>query len=145
MTGAINQIGYVLQVAPTYWESLAAVVAMFGVASLFLQQTLYLVFEVDLFKRLNESSESKPGARVYRTGFDLKPLISVACSLVIIFRFEFDAYAAILQGGASGFTMVLTAIAFSGGATFLHHMMKLIRQVKEAQAAMRISQAKGVE
>lgn len=144
MTAMIGQFGYVIQVASTYWESLAAVLAMFAAGSLFLQQTLLLVFEWDVFEKLNETSRQGKVV-VYRTGFDLKPIISVACALIIVFQFQYDAFAAILQGSPTGFTMVMTAISFSGGSAFLHHLIKAYRQVREAEAELRISQARGTE
>lgn len=131
----------IIQVPPDYWESLAAVFAMFVAGSLFLQQTLALVFGWDVFVRLNEKQRDEHGV-VYRTGVDLKPLIAAASALLVVYQFQFDAFAAIFQGDGSLFTLAATGIAFGGGSDFIHRVIKAYRGVRDAQADLRVEQAK---
>lgn len=131
----------VLQVAPNYWESLAAVLAMFAVGSLFLQQALTMVFEQDVFKRFNERSREGRVVR-YRFVVDTKPVISLACSLVLMFQFQFDVFAAVFQGGVSGFSLVVTALLFSGGAHSVARLYKAYQQIRDAETEQRIAKAK---
>lgn len=129
------------QVSPSYWESLAAVLAMFVVGSLFLQQALLMIFEQDVFRRLNEKKR-EGRAVVYRFVLDLKPVISLAASLLIIFQYQFDVFETVLQGPRTGFTMVMSALLFSGGSLTVSKLHKIYREVQEAESGQRIAQAK---
>lgn len=122
---------------PEFWEALLASFTVFAAGSLVLQVTMLIVFENDLWVLFNgEKKDPK-----YRFPFDLKPFVSLGFSLYVVFRYDFDLYARIFAGETSTVTTVLTGIAFSAGAHFIHGVLDAWRKVQEAEAEMRIKKA----
>jgi len=137
-----------IYVPPEFWEGLAAVLAMFAAGSILLQVTLEHFFQTGLFQVVNERPESTSEVRRYRLarkvfekGVDLKPVLSVLISWAVVAQFDFDAYEAILDGTGSGFTLFLTAVAFSGGSTVMHRIYKAYSAIRVAESNLRVIKA----
>lgn len=125
-----------IEITPVYWENIIALLTAYAILALIIERALYHVFHTKLWGKIEEKIDEHYGGDF----FDLKPWVSVAVSLAVVFKFELDMVASIYKFKPQYLTMVLTALFISGGSTAFYEFFKKMRQLKKHEM-----EAKGIK
>jgi hypothetical protein len=121
----------VAQISPDYWTNFSAMVVAFAFLALLIERALYQVFDSNAWEWLEKSLDKQVGGDY----LDLKPWISVAVSIAIVFKFRLDMVAVIFgKPDAHVLSMLVTGLFVSGGSTGVYKFFKRARQLKDAMA-----------
>jgi len=115
-----------------YYELLVQALTMWGVAAIFLERSLYHIFDTKLWVKVHDYVEEK-------TSVDLKPLIGFLSSWYLCNLFQFDLYAKAFGKPGSWVTILFTGLAIAGGATGFFKALARLRQIKDAAALKKIN------
>ncbi|MCD6205459.1 MAG: hypothetical protein J7L22_07335 [Candidatus Marinimicrobia bacterium] len=111
------------------WENFIAVIAIFAFLALVIERSLYQVFDSKLWKKIEEVLDTQAGGDF----LDLKPWISVAVSIAVVFRLKIDMVSMVYNRAEPDFlTLVLTGLFIAGGSTGIYKFLKRARKLKEA-------------
>ncbi|HUI30936.1 MAG TPA: hypothetical protein VLX91_12035 [Candidatus Acidoferrales bacterium] len=128
--GAINE---------SYWETFVAIMAAFAFLALLIERALYQVFDSRIWKWVEAYLDRQTGLDY----FDLKPWISAAVSIAIVFQFNLDMVRTIFNSTESHpLSMIITGLFVSGGSTGVYKFFKRARQVKDAMAEQKMTLVK---
>lgn len=126
------------QISPDYWENLFAVFLGFAILALIIERALYQVFDSKLWKRVEAWLDESAGGDFV----DVKPWISVAVSMVVVFQLRLDMIGMIYRAEAPrNVTLVLTGLFVAGGSTGVYKFFRRARKLRDAATAQRIAAA----
>lgn len=127
-----------LQIRPDYWENLLAVFFAFAVLALVIERALYQVFDTKDWKSFEVWIARQAGGDF----LDLKPWISVAVSMVIVFQFRLDMIGMLFSAdGARTVSLALTGLFVAGGSTGVYKFFRRARKLREAVNAQQVAAA----
>jgi hypothetical protein len=122
-----------------YWETFVAMIAAFAFLAILIERALYQVFDSKVWKWIESNLDREVGADY----LDLKPWISAAVSIAIVFEFNLDMVKAIFNSTQTHpLSMIVTGLFLSGGSTGVYKFFKRARQLKDAMAQQKIVEAK---
>ncbi len=128
-----------LQIRPDYWENFLAVMLAFGVLALIIERALYQVFDAKVWAKVEAFLDEQAGGDFV----DLKPWISVAISLAIVFTLRLDMIAMIFSSDAPrNLSMFVTGLFIAGGSTGIYKFFRRARKLRDAVSEQRIADAK---
>ena len=116
------------QISPDYWENFAAIIVAFAVLALIIERSLYQIFDTKLWGWMESRADKQAGGDYV----DLKPWISAAVSILIVYRLNLDMVAMIYNAERShNISLVVTGLFLAGGSTGIYKFFKRARKLKE--------------
>ena len=116
------------EISPEYWENFVAIIIAFAFLALIIERALYQVFDTKLWKAIEKSLDKQVGGDY----LDLKPWLSAAVSIVIVFKFKLDMIAMIFKlKETQDISLVVTGLFLAGGSTGIYKFFKQARKLKE--------------
>lgn len=109
-----------------FYSALVQALIVFGVAAFFVERALFQVFNAKL--------RGKKIAHLLEFwGFDLKPWISKALCVWIVFAFDYDLIAKVFMHESTLIaTKVLSGVILAGGSTWIFQLVRRIRKGMES-------------
>jgi len=116
--------------------------AAFAILALPIERALYQIFHAKIWKWIEVNLDRQIGGDF----LDLKPWISTAVSIAIVFQFNLDMIEAIFNSTeAHPLSMIVTGLFISGGSTGVYKFFKRARQIKDAMAHKKITRSKNLK
>lgn len=112
------------------WEQIINQLGLFLVLAIILERSLYQVFHTKLYGKAEIQIDDFFGGDFV----DLKPWISIAVCIGVVFLLDLDMLALMFSRASHPFTLIITGLFISGGATAFYHVF---RQIKEAKKELR--------
>ncbi len=132
-----------LQLSQNYWENFIAVLLAFAVLSLIIERALYQIFDSKIWK---DYLEKRINDQLGADFFDIKPWISVAVSVSVVFKFKLDMIAVLFEKTEPKFlSMLITGFFIAGGSTGVYKFFKQLRKLREAHYHLEIFKKKAEE
>ena len=128
-----------LQIRPDYWENFLAVLLGFGVLALIIERALYQIFDAKIWAKVEEILDEQAGGDFA----DLKPWISTAVALVIVFTLRLDMVGMIFNSDTPhNVSMFVTGLFVAGGSTGVYKFFRRARKLKDAISEQKIAEAR---
>lgn len=114
----------------SYWENLGTALVGVAIVALIIERGLYQVFDTKLWKKIEEGLDKQAGGDF----LDLKPWISVAVSLVVVFKVKLDMITMLFEHVKQPqfTTSVITGLFVAGGSTGIYKFLKQARNLRQA-------------
>jgi hypothetical protein len=126
-------------ISQDYWANLAAIIVGYAILALIIERGLYQIFDSKLWQKFEEVMNKQTGVDF----IDLKPWISAAVSIWIVFKFKLDMIAMLFKvAEPQSISMVITGLFVAGGSTGIYKFFKRARVLKEAMNEQKIAIAK---
>lgn len=120
------------EISPNYWENFTAIIIAFAVLALIIERALYQIFDTRLWKKFEEVLNAKTHCQ----NFDIKPWISCAVSISVVYRLNLDMVAMIYDvDHSNNITLIITALFLSGGSTGIYKFFKKAREIRQVAKA----------
>lgn len=117
------------EISQDYWENFAAIIIAFAVLALIIERALYQIFDTKLWKKLEEILDKQTGYE----GFDIKPWVSSAISIMVVYRLNLDMVAMIYNAERPhNISLVITGLFLAGGSTGIYKFFKKARELKQS-------------
>lgn len=113
-----------------YWENLIRYFIVYALLALMIERALYQIFDSKLWRFIEKRLDVQSGSDF----MDLKPWISVAVSVAIVFRLDLDLIAIVLVRDPQNhepISKVLTGLFIAGGSTGIYKFLRRARKMKE--------------
>ncbi len=128
-----------LQIRPDYWENFLAVMLAFAVLALIIERALYQIFDAKVWAKVEAFLDEQAGG----DHADLKPWISTAISLAIVFTLKLDMIAMIFSADAPrNLSMFVTGLFIAGGSTGVYKFFRRARKLRDAISEQKIAEVK---
>lgn len=116
------------EISQDYWENFVAIIIAFAMLALIIERALYQIFDTKLWTKIEEVLNKQTGYE----GFDIKPWISSAVSIVIVYRLNLDMVAMIYNADRThNISLVITGLFLAGGSTGIYKFFKKAREIKQ--------------
>ena len=117
------------EISQNYWENFAAIVMAFAMLALIIERALYQIFDTRLWKKIEKILCKKTGYE----DFDLKPWISSAVCITVVYRLDLDMIAMIYEADRSHhISLIVTGLFLAGGSTGIYKFFKNAREIKQS-------------
>ena len=117
------------------WDAIAWILIRFGILSLVVERSLYVVFESKPWERFELLISDHEASWL-----DLKPFISIAVGIVLVFIIQTDIVAALFTGEPTTMGLVLTGLYIAGGSKGVFLMLRRFRDYRNAANAKKIEE-----
>jgi hypothetical protein len=116
------------------WDAIAWILIRFGILSLIIERSLYIIFDSKPWRQLEEFIYGQVN------WIDLKPFISIAVGILLVLIIRTDIVAALFTGEPTTMGLVLTGLYIAGGSKGVFIMLKRFRLYRDAANAKKIEE-----
>lgn len=116
------------------WDAIAWILIRFGILSLVIERSLYVIFESKPWEQFEDVIYS------WVDWVDLKPFISIAVSIFLVLIIRTDIIASLFTGEPTSMGLVLTGLYIAGGSKGVFIMLSRFRLYRDAANAEKIDQ-----
>lgn len=117
------------EISQDYWENFVAIILAFAMLALIIERALYQIFDTKLWKKIEQILDKQTGYE----GFDIKPWVSSAVSIMVVYRLNLDMVAMIYNVERShNISLIITGLFLAGGSTGIYKFFKKARDIKQS-------------
>jgi len=126
-----------ITISENYWENTIAILLAFAILALIIERALYQIFDLKLWQAFEDGLDKQVGGDF----LDLKPWISVAVSMIIVFNLNLDMIAMIFEKKEPlTISLILSGLFIAGGSTGIYKFFKRARKLKEVALKEKINE-----